>query len=71
MGPFFTKNEGTIDRVLRVGVGIVLLSLAFTGPKSAWGYLGFLPLLTGLFGTCPMYSLLGINSCGLRRGSHS
>lgn len=56
-------NIGTLDRILRIGVGVVLLGLTATGTIGAWGYLGILPLLTGLASTCPAYSLLGINSC--------
>jgi hypothetical protein len=58
-------NEGTVDRILRVLVGIVILSLAFVGPKTPWAYLGIVPLLTGAIGFCPLYAILGINTCGL------
>ncbi len=57
-------NEGTVDRILRVIVGIAVLSLAFIGPKTAWAYLGAIPLLTGLIGFCPLYAILGVNTCG-------
>ena len=56
------RNEGNIDRVLRVVVGIVLVSLALTG-KAVWGWIGVVPILTGLFGYCPAYSLFGIRTC--------
>lgn len=59
-------NEGTIDRFLRVTAGIVLIALVFVGPKTPWGWLGIIPLATGLLGTCPMYSILGINTCGVK-----
>ena len=59
------KNVGTADRVVRVTLGVVLLSLAFFGPHTAWGYLGLIPLFTGLFGTCALYSVLGFNTCGV------
>jgi len=59
-------NEGYVDRVLRVIVGLAILSLAFVGPKSMWAYLGLVPLLTGLVGFCPAYALLGIRTCKLR-----
>jgi hypothetical protein len=62
-----TMNEGTIDRVLRVVVGVAILSLAFIGPQSPWAYLGLIPLLTGVVGFCPAYALLGIRTCRLRR----
>jgi len=58
-----TKNEGTVDRALRVIVGLVLLSLVFVGPQTMWGLIGIVPLATGLIGSCPVYSLLGINTC--------
>lgn len=60
-------NEGTIDRVLRVLVGAGILSLAFIGPQTPWAYLGAIPLLTGLVGFCPVYALLGINTCVERK----
>ncbi|HMN07480.1 MAG TPA: DUF2892 domain-containing protein [Gemmatimonadaceae bacterium] len=59
---FFTRNEGTIDRGLRVVLGLVLLGIAVTG-RGAWGYIGVLPLVTGLMGTCPVYSIFGISTC--------
>lgn len=63
-----TRNEGTIDRVLRVVLGLVLISLVFVGPQTVWGWIGVVPLVTGLIGTCPVYSLLGVNTCGLKKG---
>lgn len=60
---FLTKNEGTIDRAIRVLVGLGVLSLVFVGPKTLWGLLGVVPLLTGLLGRCPLYTLLGIKTC--------
>mgnify|MGYP001827642517 CR=1 FL=1 len=62
-----TRNEGTIDRVLRVVLGLVLLSLVFIGPQTVWGWIGIVPLVTGLIGTCPVYSLLGINTCSMKK----
>lgn len=58
-------NEGTVDRILRVVVGIAVLSLAFVGPKTPWAYLGIIPLLTGVVGFCPLYAILGVNTCGV------
>lgn len=60
-------NVGGIDKVLRIIVGIVLIALASTGIIGAWGWIGVVPLLTGLFGTCPAYSLLGFNTCSIKR----
>ena len=61
-----TKTEGTIDRALRVIVGLVLLSLVFIGPQTMWGLIGIVPLATGLIGNCPLYSILGINTCSMK-----
>ena len=60
---FFAKNEGTIDRGVRVVLGLILISLAFVGPATPWGFLGLVPLATGLAGTCPLYSLFGLSTC--------
>ena len=57
------KNEGTIDRVIRIVAGLVLLSLVFVGPQTALGWIGIVPLLTGLIGFCPLYTMLGFNTC--------
>jgi hypothetical protein len=62
-----TTNVGTVDRVIRVIVGIALIALALgympnVAPQ-VWGWVGVIPLLTGLFGTCPLYSMLGMNTC--------
>jgi hypothetical protein len=56
-------NVGTLDRALRIGAGAVLIGLAAGGVVGAWGYLGVVPLLTGLFRFCPAYTLIGFNSC--------
>ncbi len=60
-------NEGTIDRALRVIVGAGLVAIVFVGPQTPWGWVGVVPLLTGIFGLCPLYSLLGINTCPLKK----
>lgn len=60
------KNEGTVDRILRVIVGLVLLSLVFIGPQTNWGWIGIIPLVTGLIGSCPVYSVLGIRTCPVK-----
>ena len=60
------RNEGTIDRVLRIILGAVLLSLVFVGPMTPWGWVGIIPLATGLIGSCPIYSILGLNTCPLK-----
>jgi hypothetical protein len=56
-------NIGNLDRVLRIVVGLLLIALVFVGPKSAWGWIGLVPLLTGLARRCPAYSLIGVNTC--------
>ena len=63
----FRTNEGTLDRVLRVLAGLLLVGLAITGTIGPWGWVGLVPLLTGLAGTCPLYALLGIQTCGMKR----
>jgi hypothetical protein len=61
-----TTNVGTIDRAVRILVGLALISLVFVGPQTSWGWIGLLPLATGLLGWCPPYALLGINTCGVK-----
>ena len=56
-------NVGTIDRVLRVIVGLVLIALVFVGPQTPWGWIGVVPLLTALIGYCPLYSIIGVKTC--------
>jgi len=56
-------NVGGIDRILRIVVGIALIALAATGTVGVWGYIGVVPLLTGIFKFCPAYTLLGMNTC--------
>jgi hypothetical protein len=63
----FSNNVGGIDRALRIIVGLVLLALIFVGPKTWWGLIGIIPLFTGLFGTCPAYSLVGLSTCPLKK----
>ncbi len=58
-----TKNIGTADRVIRIIIGLFLLSLIFWGPKSLWGLLGLAPLLTAVISWCPMYVPFGITTC--------
>jgi len=55
-------NEGTVDRVLRVVLGAALLALVFVGPRTALGWFGMIPLLTGLVGFCPLYRLVGLRT---------
>lgn len=61
------SNVGGIDRLLRIVAGLVLIALVATGTVGAWGWIGVVPLLTGLIGFCPLYPLLGVSTCPLRR----
>jgi hypothetical protein len=63
-------NEGTVDRVVRAVVGLVLLALVFVGPSTYWGLIGLVPLATGTFGFCPAYRLFGW-STGAGNPQHS
>lgn len=58
------RNLGTLDRALRIVIGLVLIALSLAGVIGAWGYIGLLPLATGLVRYCPAYALLGIKTCG-------
>lgn len=60
-------NVGGIDRMLRIVVGLVLIALAASGTVGAWGWIGVVPLVTGLVRSCPLYSLLGLSTCPLRK----
>lgn len=55
-------NMGSTDRLLRIVAGLILISLVFIGPKTVWGWIGLVPLLTGLIRWCPAYTILGINT---------
>ena len=61
-----SRNEGNIDRALRIIAGLALLALVFVGPQTPWGWIGIVPLVTGLVSFCPLYRLLGINTCALK-----
>jgi O-antigen ligase len=60
-------NVGSIDRGIRVVAGLALISLAVTGTVGVWGWLGVVPLATGLVGWCPPYAMLGINTCSMNK----
>jgi hypothetical protein len=62
----FKANVGGLDRILRVILGLGLIAIVFVGPQTPWGWVGLVPLLTGLFGNCPLYTLLGIRTCPRR-----
>ncbi len=62
------RNEHSLDRALRVILGLVLLSLVVFGPKTLWGLLGLVPLATGLMGSCPLYTVCGKSTRGHHGG---
>jgi Protein of unknown function (DUF2892) len=59
------KNEGNLDRILRIVMGAGLLAIAFVGPHTPLGFIGIVPLMTGLMGFCPMYRIFGFSTCPL------
>lgn len=60
-------NVGGVDRFIRIVAGLALIALAFTGTIGAWGYIGVVPLFTGIFRVCPAYSLLGLSTCPMKK----
>ncbi len=60
-------NEGTIDRALRVLVGLVLITLAATNTVGVWGWIGVMPLVTGAVGFCPAYKIFGLSTCPMKK----
>jgi hypothetical protein len=60
-------NEGTLDRAVRVIAGLALIAMAVMGTIGVWGYVGVVLLVTGAVGMCPLYSVLGLNTCPIRR----
>lgn len=60
-------NEHLVERIIRVVFGLFILSLVFVGPKTPFGYLGIIPIFTGLVGSCPLYTLIGFSTCS-RKG---
>lgn len=65
MSAIFPRNEHRTDRVIRVVLGLGLLSLVWIGPQTAWGWVGLVPLVTGLAGRCPLYRMFGISTCSI------
>jgi hypothetical protein len=72
-----TVNEGTLDRAIRVIIGLALIGLALVDTTKLWGWsigmwgwIGLVPLATGLLGWCPLYTMLGINSCSTKKGAY-
>ena len=67
MAAMFKPNVGTVDKVARILFGLVLLSLVFVGPKTPWGWIGIVPLLTGVINFCPLYTLIGLSTRSVKR----
>ena len=61
------QNSGGIDKILRIVVGLVLIALTVMGVLPVWGYIGIVPLATGLMGWCPAYSIFGMNTCPTKK----
>ncbi len=66
MQKLFPSNEHKVERVARVLLGIGILSLTVVGPQTVWGLIGVVPVVTGLLGSCPLYTLFGISTCPLK-----
>ena len=62
-----TKNVGGVDRTIRIVAGLALIAAAATGAVGVWGYIGLVPLATGLMGWCPPYAILGFNTCSMNK----
>lgn len=69
MDKLLPKNEATWDRAIRVVLGAVGISLVFVGPETPWGWIGVVPLLTGLLGSCPLYTVFGIGTCPVKKAN--
>jgi hypothetical protein len=67
----FTQNENSIDRTLRVVLGLGLLALTVVAPHTLWGLVGLVPLATGFVGFCPVYRLFGLSTCPMPRNTPS
>lgn len=63
----FKTNVGTLDRILRIVLGLALIGLTLFGSIGAWGWIGVVPLLTATLGTCPLYTVLGFSTCPMRK----
>jgi hypothetical protein len=60
-------NVGGIDRILRIVLGVALIALTWAGTIGAWGWIGVVPLVTGLFKFCPLYPILGMSTCPMKK----
>jgi Protein of unknown function (DUF2892) len=59
----FKTNVGGLDRIARIAGGLLLIALAATGTIGAWGWIGLVPLATGTLRSCPLYAMVGLNTC--------
>ena len=64
----FKTNVGGIDRILRIVAGLALIALTLSGTIGVWGWIGVVPLLTAALGSCPLYTVLGMNTCPMKKG---
>ena len=71
MSKIFPRNEHQLERLVRIVFGLAVLSLVVVGPRTPWALLGLVPLLTGLLGSCPLYTLLGVSTCRLDRSGNA
>ena len=62
----FKTNVGGIDRILRIVAGLALIALTLLGTIGTWGWIGVVPLATGLMSSCPLYSIIGLNTCPMK-----
>lgn len=62
-------NEHVVERVIRVVLGLGLIALAFVGPQTPWGWVGVVPLATGLLGSCPLYTVFGFSTCPVKKSA--
>jgi hypothetical protein len=64
---FMNPNVGGIDKALRLVAGIALISIVFVGPQTPWGWIGIVPIATALIGWCPLYKIVGLNTCSAKK----
>lgn len=64
---YLPRNESNLDRALRIGIGLFVVSLMFWGPKTMFGLIGLVPIITGALGSCPLYTVFGIRSCPIQQ----
>jgi hypothetical protein len=63
----FKNNVGNVDRIARVLIGLVLIAMTLTGTIGVWGWIGVVPLATAALGTCPLYTMLGLSTCPMKK----